>query len=362
VSDQSRHTASESALAIKQQFDHAFANWGIELPRGATDHLAPGWLQTAGWSIAFAWGWDDSSLYLDYEAEHRMPDPTHVRLRASREREELDAPADTVPLGFSPSDEQVAATITEAGDYNRAIATLLAHKGLWPWKERSNRVESWEANGFNPHDVVAQAAAVAARNIDTSGPKASFLESRIEVGMQAALSQTIDETLLGARREEFKVPGWMGDLRGIDMYVRHPNGSLRVAAELKVDDVEWILWDLFKLANVFEIGSVEAAFLIVAARRSVWSSQRDCVALLSGQPGSCLRWDSRLMLRDWEKAWQGLLKGGPARPTHLPAAIEVEVIAADPVPAYPDYELRVAAIRPVPGAGIIQFAGDWPAE
>lgn len=28
------------------------------------------------------------------------------------------------------------------------------------------------------------------------------------------------------------MPGWVGDLRGIDLYVRHPDATLRVAAEL----------------------------------------------------------------------------------------------------------------------------------
>lgn len=72
--------AVESRLAIKAQFDERFAQWGVELPRGAAEHRVPGWLRAAGWSIAFVWGEAEDVAYLDYEAEHRMTDPEHVRL------------------------------------------------------------------------------------------------------------------------------------------------------------------------------------------------------------------------------------------------------------------------------------------
>jgi hypothetical protein len=310
--------ASQGAQAIRERFDAAFADYGgVRLPVGAVEYLVPGWIREAGWWIAFAWGTEGDSLFLDYEAEHRMTTPTHVRLWSDGRTEEFDAPADAI-----------------GAEYNLAIKQVLIEKALWPWDEVIRRQEYWETTGLDPHELFERATAKAAQLVDASGPKPSFLEARVERAMRRALEDDVAAELIGARQTEFTVPGWTSGLGGLDLYIRHPDGTLRVAAELKVDDVEASLWDLLKLANTFEMQSMEAAFLVVAAERSTWASRRDCVALLSGQPGSCIRWNTIQMLQEWEGSWRWLLKNGTARPIHAPATLEVEVISAEPVPAF----------------------------
>jgi len=333
----------EEALRIKALFDDTFAPYGgVELPVGSAEYLIPGWLEVAGWRVAFAWGGEEQTLFLDYAAEHRMTDPSHVRLWGDGRKQELDAPSDAL-----------------GGAYNRAIKYALYAKGLWPWESVERRHERWAITGFDPHELFRNATAKAATLIDTSGPKPSFLEARVERAMLEALTENVAGELTGARQQEYAVPGWTSGLGALDLYIRHPDGTLRVAAELKVGDVEAVLWDLLKLADTFDVPSTEAAFLVVAAKQSTWASQRDGAGLLSGQPGSCLVWNTSEMLREWEGAWRWLLKNGTARPINAPATLEVEVIAVEHVPAFPSYELRVAAVRPV-DPPLVWFEEGWP--
>lgn len=200
----------------------------------------------------------------------------------------------------------------------------------------------------------------AGRAIDPQVPKPSFLESKLESAIRDAVGAHIDPKLLGARRSEFKIPGWTEHLGAIDLYLRDDQGDLRIAWELKVDDVEFTLWDLLKLANTFELDSVKAAFLVVAAPLKTWGSGRDCVDLFDAGPGTCLRWRTREMIGSWPKPWTHDLANGTARPIRAAAEVEIESIARAPVEAYPGYELRTLALRPVPNGGQVAFANGWP--
>lgn len=85
------------------------------------------------------------------------------------------------------------------------------------------------------------------------------------------------------------------------------------------------------------------------------------MALFSGETGACLRWRTDQMLNVWSKAWMKMLGDVPARPERAPAVIEIETIVRVPVPAYPNYELRAVALRPMSESCVIRFRDGWPA-
>jgi len=101
---------------------------------------------------------------------------------------------------------------------------------------------------------------------------------------------------------------------------------------------------------------------VAAAPQRCWDSERDCVALFPSQLQPATRWSSGQLFERWRGAWEWLLKGGTARPLRVPRTVETVFIANHPVHAYPDYELRVVAVRSIPEDGWLSFDGDWPAR
>ena len=349
-------SAGQARQSLKRQFDERFGESGVALPAAAAAHGLSGWLRREGWKASFIWG--ARFEFLEYEAEWGVAgDQFHWRLWLDGRVDELDSMNEFVEPAIEPD---VAAAIDAAGDYNRGVRNALVARGLWPWDEIGSRGEAWEQQGLNPHELMRWATEQSARTIDPHVPKDSFLESKLEGAVMDAVGMRVDPELLGARRNEFKIPGWTEHLGAIDLYLRDAHGGLRLAWELKVDDVEFVLWDLLKLANTFELGSVDAAFLIVSAPLSTWGSGRDCVELFDSGPGTCLRWPTREMIGTWSKAWQHDLAEGTARPVRAPAELDIESIARAPVESYPGYELRTLAVRPVPNGGEVAFANGLP--
>jgi hypothetical protein len=355
------HERSRRAL-LRNQFAEMFADTGLQLPAAAAEYGRPGWVRKSAWRVSFIWG--DGSQYIEYEASWGLAgDQIHRRLWADGRSEELDAMNE---FAVAPIEADVAAAIAETGNYNRGIERALVARGLLPWPQISLRHEAWSEHepwssvALTPNALLKLATEQAATAIDPMFPKPSFLESKIEAALLAAIGERLDPGLLGARKREFDVPDWTGDLRGIDLYIRDLSGELCVGCELKVDDVRWTLWDVFKLVNTFALPSVDAAFLVVAAAEHTWASDRPYVAFFDPPPGAALRWRTRDTIEWWPSAWNELLAGGPARPVKVPAQIEIEAIARAPVPAYPGYELRTVAVRPAPDSGSVVLDNGWP--
>jgi hypothetical protein len=349
-------------LRLQEHFTHVFADTGVELPAPAAAYGRPGWIRQSGWRVSFIWS--DDSQYLEYEASWGLAgDQIHRRLWADGHIDELDAMNE---FAVAPIEADVAAAIAETGNYNRGIERALIARGLLPWPHISFRHEAWSERGLwssldlTPNALLALATDAASDAIDSALPKPSFLESKIETALLTAIGDRIDPGLLGARKREFEIPDWTGDIRGIDLYIRDPAGGLCVGCELKVDDVQWTLWDLFKLVNTFALPTVDAAFLVVAAPRHTWASDRPYTPFFDLPPGAALRWTARDTIEWWPSAWKELLAGGPARPVKVPAEFEVEAIAHAAVPAYPGYELRTIAVRPASGSGYLPLKNGWP--
>ncbi len=117
---------------LRQRFNRAFADWGIELPFEA---LSPGivWLVVQrGWTIwtRFDIGGEDGRERLDYYAAHRMTNDRHVRMYADGEQEYLPAMMDhyVVPQGATAAEENEARD--EYLAHNQTIEKLLEEKGF----------------------------------------------------------------------------------------------------------------------------------------------------------------------------------------------------------------------------------------
>ena len=118
------------------------------------------------------------------------------------------------------------------------------------------------------------------------------------------------------------LPGWNPQPGAIDVAVVTPGNAPRVAFELKVDDVEWTLWDLYKMVAATETPTCDAAYLACAMSPKHWESNRDGVELFrepDDNKGPPSEWHSSFLFRAYAKSWAGLLAGGTGRLTTSPS-------------------------------------------
>jgi hypothetical protein len=108
------------------------------------------------------------------------------------------------------------------------------------------------------------------------------------------------------------VPDWEPLPGSIDLAVLRRE-ELVVAAELKLDDVDQTLWDIYKMASASRMPSVSGAYAVAAAPEKTWSRPLDCVELFLDESSD--EWYSEFLFDEYRKAWAHLLKGGTARPT-----------------------------------------------
>jgi quercetin dioxygenase-like cupin family protein len=208
--------------------------------------------------------------------------------------------------------------------------------------------------------LFAEAVRDAATRID-GGPPESFREQRIERALLAALRERVEPGVTVGARRQFVIPAWDPQPGGVDLFVLDRSGSLSIAAELKIDDVEQTLWDLFKLVALVGTSPVASAYLVAVAPAARWRKAGvNCTELFPETDEPSRMWSSRELFERYEAAWRWLLAGGRARPTQVPAVVEVRFVASERVSAYPDYELRAVAVRGIVERGWLPFAGDWP--
>jgi Family of unknown function (DUF6508) len=172
----------------------------------------------------------------------------------------------------------------------------------------------------------------------------------------AELTRLLGDDFAVAKERAVVLTTWAsGAPGGVDVTVRDSSGILVAAIELKVENVDETLWDVFKLAAT--CGWTACAYSAVIANDRSWAT-RDCRELFALSP---TQHDSRQLLQRNEKAWRDLLKGSAkARPTMIPATITTEPIVRARLRNEPRYELRVSKISVPLDAGIVAFVGDWP--
>jgi len=209
--------------------------------------------------------------------------------------------------------------------------------------------------------LFAEAVREAASRID-GDPSVSFREERLERALVDALRARVPSGAVVGARRRFVVPDWDPQPGGVDLFVLDRDETPAGFAELKVDKIEEALWDLFKVAALASSPPAPAGFLAVAASARRWRrAEVDCASLFPEADGRPRSWSSLVLFDRYAAAWRWLLSGGRARPTRVPATVEIAFVANEPVRAYPGYELRAVEVRAVADDGWLSFDGDWPA-
>lgn len=218
---------------------------------------------------------------------------------------------------------------------------------------------------------IAGALKEAAERVRPEDGDKSFLEKRLANAVVDALRNgrfrpdlvVKDKKLVGST-----LPGWDPQPGTIDVAVVTPEFEPRIIFELKIDDIHWTLWDIYKMVAGTQLPTVEAAYVVVAGPPKMWEGRRDCVELFDLDYDdeeflSEAEWYSRFLFRHYARAWKELLEGGTGRLTEVPARIRISRVGKWQIPAYPPYELRairVEASQLQRGAAPVRFAGEWP--
>lgn len=218
---------------------------------------------------------------------------------------------------------------------------------------------------------IARALGLAAEQTHPEPGDKSFLEKRLAEVVVSAFTSSFFRSEAVVRDKKLQssvLPGWDPQPGTIDVAVITPEREPRIVFELKVDDVEWTLWDLFKMVAASTLPTVEAAYLVVAAKTKIWNSKRECVELFDfgyrEEPEGKIEeteWYSRFFFSHWSAAWRDLLGGGSGRLIWVPQVIWTRAIGRWKLPHYPEYELR--AIRAYPSSLTteeLHFRDGWP--
>lgn len=97
-----------------------------------------------------------------------------------------------------------------------------------------------------------------------------------------------------------------------------------LVGELKLRKIDESLWDLFKMLDARISGGVESAYVIVGASDTDWAGRGACQEIFASELSA---YPSASLFASNPGAWLGLLKGGSARPTSVPAHVSTRLLA-----------------------------------
>jgi hypothetical protein len=191
----------------------------------------------------------------------------------------------------------------------------------------------------------------------------SFKEELVHDALEPALEKRFGKGRVHRRRPRdlAVLPDWDPQPQSIDMSVLDAGNELRLAFELKVDDVRFTLWDMLKMTAAARLVSVVRAYLVVAA--STWDSPRSREAgrrYFPSSPGVPQIAPLVELFDEYRRAWEHDLTESSARPTRFPEALELTNVATAIVPAWPKYEIRTLAVRDAPGTSYRSALTGWP--
>lgn len=192
--------------------------------------------------------------------------------------------------------------------------------------------------------LVAHALRVAAKSVAPEVGDKSFLEKRLAAAVGEALEGEVApaRVLLNKKLANVKLPNWDPQPGWFDLALVGEDDRLLVAAELKLDDIEHTLWDIFKVGAARRLADVQAGYVIAAAPLATWESGREVVELFSDKGEEA--WESRFFFDEYRKAWSDLLRGGKGRPTSVARTFSIQPLVKVRVEHYPPYELRAVRI------------------
>ena len=213
--------------------------------------------------------------------------------------------------------------------------------------------------------LVARALQQAALRARPEPADKSFLEKRLVVALREALTYFAREELIlcDKKLRNCELPGWDPQPGTIDVAIVNTDLEPRIAFELKVDDIEWTLWDIYKMVSATTLPTVEAAYVVVAGRPGMWAGTRNCVELfdLDYVTADCEEWYSRFLFAEYKRAWNDLLNGGTGRLHEIPSSIRLTAIGKWTIPSFSPHELRAIRVEAVESARPpVTFAEGWP--
>lgn len=221
-----------------------------------------------------------------------------------------------------------------------------------------------EAGGtfFRPDEVDARFASALVRAAERAAPQTgdkNFLERRFEDALVQEFAVAFPDANVVARKKlpGVMLPDWDPSPGSIDVAALRGQ-ELTVAAELKLDDVDQTLWDIYKMASASRIGSVSGAYVVAAAPEKTWWRPLDCVELFLLESSD--EWYSEFLFDEYRKAWAHLLKGGTARPTRVPTQVRLGFLTAVRLRSYPRYELRALRVDDGSEDSWLEFKEGWP--
>lgn len=217
---------------------------------------------------------------------------------------------------------------------------------------------------------IAKALAPVAERARPQASDRTFLEKRLAEAVAESLADgpfRRNAVVRDKKLANCTLPGWDPQPGTIDVAVVTPDNEPRFVFELKIDDVEWTLWDIYKMVAASELPTVEAAYLVVAGTTKLWGGTRECVELfdLNYAPGDGevdqVEWYSRFLFARYRKSWKDLLGGGSGRLTRVPKTIWITGIGSWPLSNLPGYEMRVIRVSASHRHDEwLDFSGDWP--
>lgn len=185
----------------------------------------------------------------------------------------------------------------------------------------------------------------------------SFLEKRLAAAIGRELEMEFGlPVLLNRKVPELVLDEWNPQPGPFDVVILDEEDRPFVVAELRLDDVDQTMWDIFKVASALKSSTVQTAFMVVACPSSTWSSARDVVGLYAEDNSE--QWYTRYLFHEYRRAWKSLLRDGRGRPIELPATIFVSPILVAPVVGYPPYQLRCIQIGRT--EGVVPIIEGWP--
>lgn len=207
-------------------------------------------------------------------------------------------------------------------------------------------------------NAIARASWAAAESVTPQAGDTSFLEKRLAAALGEALETERPDVRVSLNKKlgGFDLPHWDPFPGWLDVAVLDHSDQVLVVAELKLDDIDQTLWDIFKIGAALHVPSVEAGYVIAAAPTSTWESKLEVVELFDAQDQE--EWASRYFFEAYEKAWRHLLRGGTGRPTSVAQTFWITPITRCTVDHYPPYELR--AIRIQVSQEQIALRDAWP--
>jgi hypothetical protein len=199
---------------------------------------------------------------------------------------------------------------------------------------------------------------IPARLTRRGNPATGPAEQQLEDALVAALpKEGVAAHRIGARRLKIRAD-WDPVPNGLDFYVwlREPDGEVGLVAELKFDNVEERMWDLFKLLAARKLPGGPVALLVHGGS---WTTSRPCAELFPDATGKRVEVETRRLVHSNASQWErdlryfGRLWAAPERircTSHL-AGVNLD--------SYPRYELRVVEAEPADDA-VVRFKDGWP--